>query len=137
MWMLIRQLTADEIASPRRAQVTHLRPVAPHASKSRSLLSASSMLAVLSAARAGVNAAEAGPVSVLLHPGRSQLAHVTVERVFDQFECSDRAVYASVAEAETRHAGDVGFLLKIDCPFTDLDGTKRERGVVFARSVRD
>lgn len=139
MWMLIRQLPAEDSPAPPRAEGARLPSAATPARKTgtaRSVLSASSVLAALGTARGGGATQDDGPVSVFLHPGRSTLAHATVERVFDQFDCADRAVYGSLEEAETRHVGDVGFLLQIDCPFTDPSGAKRDRGVVFARSVR-
>jgi hypothetical protein len=138
MWMLIRQLPAEDSPPRPHAEVRQLRATVPSGSpkRLRTVLSTSSVLAALGAASGGGAVHESGPVSVLLHPGRSALTQVSVDRVFDQFDCSDRAVYGSIEEAETRHAGDVGFLLQIDCPFIDQSGARRDRGVVFARSVR-
>jgi hypothetical protein len=61
---------------------------------------------------------------------------VSIERLFDQFDCRPRDVFASLAEAEAAHAEDVGFLLEVRRPFTDDAGRRRDHGVLFARSVR-
>jgi hypothetical protein len=75
-------------------------------------------------------------VGVFLHPGRSLLATVSLERLFDQFDCRGRDVYSSLAEAEAALPENVGFLLEVRRPFTDNGGRRREHGVLFARSVR-
>jgi len=75
-------------------------------------------------------------VAVFLHPGRALLATVSLERLFDQFDCRARDVFATLAEAEAALPEDVGFLLEVRRPFTDNGGRRRDRGVMFARSVR-
>jgi len=98
----------------------------------------SSLLELLGAT-AAASAANGGAaaVAVYMHPGRAPVGTVGIERVFDQFECGSPEVYTSLAEAEERHAGDVGFLLEVPRPFTDSSGRRHRHGVLFARSVRD
>ena len=75
-------------------------------------------------------------VGIFLHPGRSLLTTVSLERLFDQFDCRARDVYASLDEAEAAHGEDVGFLLEVRRTFTDNAGRRRDRGVLFATGVR-
>jgi hypothetical protein len=137
MWMLIRQLPAEDETESQRPPTPRLRELPRSTPKRRPAMSPHSMLAALGAVTAGATRETAGPVLVMLHPGRSPIGQASVERVFDQFECERAGAYTSLEEAEARHASDVGFLLDIRAPFTDPAGARRERGVVFARSIRN
>lgn len=139
MWMLldpsVRRPTAEKVAG-------EMKPTdvgAPRrTAKARAAAERTSLLEYLGAtAGASATNGAVGAVSVFMHPGRAPVGTVGIERVFDQFECGSTDVYASLGEAEARHAGDVGFLLEIARPFTDSRGRRHPHGVVFARSVRD
>jgi hypothetical protein len=75
-------------------------------------------------------------VGIFLHPGRSLLATVSLERLFDQFDCRARDIYESLTEAEKAHSDEVGFLLEVRRAFTDNSGRRRDNGVLFATGVR-
>ena len=138
MWMLLDpsarrpaakvagEVKPNDVGTPRRS------------AKPRAEVERTSLLEFLGAAAASptTNGAAAA-VSVFMHPGRAPVGTVGIERIFDQFECGSPDVYASIAEAEFRHAGDVGFLLEVTRPFTDPHGRRHPCGVLFARSVRD
>lgn len=136
MWMLIRQLPPKEPDAADEPGAVERERRRETSGRGLGRVARSSLLAALGAQEANAVREGTGPVAVLLHPGRSPLAQVSVDRVFDQFECVAGGVYATLEEAERRHSGDVGFLLDIPCPFTDPAGARRERGVVFAHSVR-
>jgi hypothetical protein len=91
------------------------------------------LLAVIGATPATDHADDVG---IFLHPGRSLLSTVSLERLFEQFDCRARDVYASLADAETAHGDEVGFLLDVRRAFTDPSGRRRDTGVLFASGVR-
>jgi hypothetical protein len=139
MWMLLEQGARKAVASKtavadsrKEAVVRERTSKAPIGSTKTSLLEY--LGAAASAAQP--NGASA-PVSIFLHPGRTPVGRVGVERIFDQFECAPVRVHPTLEEAEANHEGDVGFLLEVARPFTDPMGTRHPRGVIFARSVRN
>jgi hypothetical protein len=125
MWMLLKP-RADFVASTRRRAAHDItangipRPVE----------------ALLAAIGATPHVGRGEDVGIFLHPGRALLTHVSLERLFDQFDCRARDVYASLDEAEAAHRDDVGFLLEVPRAFTDDSGRRRDRGVWFATTVR-
>ena len=139
MWMLLDPSVRKPVAAKAAAGVTGEVVAAPErAAKARVTSPKSSLLEFLGAAVTAPQAnGAAAAVSVFLHPGRTPVGAVGVERVFDQFECIPSAVHATLAEAEACHEGEVGFLLEVARPFTDPRGGRHARGVLFARSVRD
>jgi hypothetical protein len=74
---------------------------------------------------------------VYLHPGRVEVVAISPERASSQFDLEAAAVFATLDDAESAVAGQCGFLLVADAPFTNAWGKKHEPGVFFvARLVR-
>jgi len=137
MWMLLEPNARKPVAAQVTAALGGGVPEArAHPAKQHVASTRPSLLEYLSAAAAAPSIDGAG-VSVFLHPGRTPVGAVAVERMFDQFECAAPEVHATLEEAEARHEGEVGFLLDVNRPFADPRGQRHPRGVLFARSVRD
>ena len=76
-------------------------------------------------------------VHVYLHPGRSWLGRMDLERVLAQLELEGAAPHRSLSEAE-RAAGDGrGFLVEVRGAFIDAAGRQREGAVFFSSRLRD
>jgi len=138
MWMLLEPGVHRPIAAKPATTVRRDRGDATdRAPRNRAEAARLSLFALLGAAAESSQASAGGaPVGVFLHPGRAPVGSVSLDRVFDQFECASPQVYASIDAAELCHDGQVGFLLEVNRPFTDPRGARHERGVLFARSVR-
>jgi hypothetical protein len=139
MWMLLEPGVRHAHAIKPAGVASRMETIGrEREAKARVASSKSSLLEYLGAAAAAAqpNGATA-PAEVFLHPGRTRVGRIGVERVFDQFECAPAKVHATLDEAEACHEGEVGFLLEVGRPFTDPTGARHPRGVLFARSVRD
>ncbi len=140
MWMLLGRPTPQGIFEDAAADASSAAPAAPATRRPRSVGGGNgtprpveALLAVIGATPATDLADDVG---IFLHPGRSLLSTVSLERLFEQFDCSARDVYASLADAETAHGGEVGFLLEVRRAFIDPSGRRRDTGVLFASGVR-
>ena len=141
MWMLLEpraergasETAVVSTAAAERVPRTTPRPAPRSPGGNGSPTAVETLLAVIGA----VPAAEPhDDVGIFLHPGRALLTTISLERLFDQFDCRARDVYASLDDAERAHRDDVGFLLEVRRAFTDNAGHRRDRGVLFAPSVR-
>ena len=135
MWMLLEPRTvrgASEHSSTQQ-QSERVERVLNSAQGNGATRPVEALLAVIGASSPAELCEDVG---VFLHPGRALLASVSLERLFDQFDCRTRDVFATLADAESAFPYDVGFLLEVRRPFTDNGGRRRDHGVLFARSVR-
>lgn len=142
MWMLLARPTTRGVSEDAAANASLADPELHATRRSRPTGDGSSngmprpVEALLAVIGATPPTEHQGEVGIFLHPGRSLLATVSLERLFDQFDCRAREVYASLADAETAHLDDVGFLLEVRRAFTDNSGRRRDNGVLFASGVR-
>jgi hypothetical protein len=91
---------------------------------------------VRAAAIRGIPGGERVVVRVLLHPGRTQVCEGDAARICEQFDIAPQRVRDSLGAAELAAEGCVGFLLEVCGPFLDAEGTRHERGCLFARGLR-
>ncbi len=140
MWMLLGPCssrgTSEEVAAANAAtspRATHVQRSAGNVVAGNGTAPVEALLAVIGATP---NSGRGEDVAIFMHPGRALLATVSLDRLFDQFDCRARDVYATLDEAEVAHVGDVGFLLEVRRTFTDNAGCRRDRGVLFASGVR-
>ena len=141
MWMLLRPRASRAASDDDAAADATTSPRAGSARRSAALGLAGNGIAqpveaLLAVIGATPNHGGGEDVGIFLHPGRALLTTVSLERLFDQFDCRARDVYASLDEAEAAHAEDVGFLLEVRRTFTDNAGRRRDHGVLFAPGVR-
>jgi hypothetical protein len=75
-------------------------------------------------------------LALYLHPGRSCLGTLPLERARQQFDLTGARLFGSLGEAELAADDRVGFLAEVRGGFIDSSGTRRERGVFYVPRLR-
>jgi len=75
-------------------------------------------------------------ITLYLHPGRSRLGVLGLERMRAQFDLAGARVFESMGEAELAADDLVGFLAEVEGGFVDSAGRRRETGVVYLPALK-